>query len=405
MDGFEYEGVFWLADEPSRQAVGRLTYKPTEGASLDLLGSLDEEVQALQTMNVVGPGRRIVGAAGGKEVTLDGCVIRNTHIQSPGILRQEYYVPMVFTGVQLDADDALNFDKVTVSFDHLPFWINRNNFSFSIDTDVPNDLTTVTKYVVTSEVPPKESERTGQTEVELGYSSSVGGDRFTEMHVTQRPSLSLAYPERRALLDILADVSGLQDLVTLGMGAPAVLAEVALRRSDIARQTPDGRTVLIPVQAYWSNIAERVRVAKPSDKDMLFSFGQADGLRTIAKWVQFSRDYRLVLGLLLSEQYAPQMYEENAFANAISAAETFHRMRFENEIVPTPEFKSRKRKMGKAVKKALGPKARDWLNQQLAFSNEPRLRKRLVDVANYAGPNLSDLVGDVDTCITVAVSR
>jgi hypothetical protein len=397
MDGFEYEGVFWLADEPSRRAVGRLTYKPTEGASLDLLGSLDEEVQALQTMNVVGAGRRIVGAAGGKEVTLDGCVIRNTQIQSPGILRQEYYVPMVLIGVQLDADDALDFDKVTISFDHLPFWINRNNFSFSIDTNVPNDLTTATKYTVTSEIPPEESERAGQTEVELGYSSSVGGDRFTEMRVTQRPSLSLAYPERRALLDILSDVSGLQDLVTLGIGAPAVLTEVVLRRSDITRQTSDGRTVLIPVQAYWSNIAERVRVAKPSDKNMLFSFGQADGLGTIAKWIQFSRDYRLVLGLLLSEQYAPQMYEENAFANAISAAETFHRMRFENEIVPAPEFKSRKRKMCKAVKKALGPKARDWLNQQLEFSNEPRLRKRLVDVASYAGPNLSDLVGNIDT--------
>lgn len=35
MDEFEYEGVFWLADEPIRQA-GRLTYKPTEGASLAL---------------------------------------------------------------------------------------------------------------------------------------------------------------------------------------------------------------------------------------------------------------------------------------------------------------------------------------------------------------------------------
>src|SRR5260370_37511042 len=103
---------------------------------------------------------------------------------------------------------------------------------------------------------------------------------------------------------------------------------------------------------------------------MLFSFEQADGLRTIAKWVQFSHDYRIVLGLLLSEQYAPQMYEENAFANVISAAETFHRMRFENEIIPMAEFKSRKRKMSKAVKKALGPKARDWLNQQLTFSNE-----------------------------------
>jgi hypothetical protein len=397
VDGFEYEGVFWLADEPTRQAVGRLTYRPTEGASLDLIGSLDEEAQALQTMNVVGPGRRIVGAAGGKEVTLDDCTIRNTQIQSPGILRQEYYVPMVFEGVHLDADDPLAFEKVTVSFDHLPFWINRNNFSFSFDTTAPDDLSTVTKYMVTSDIPPTESENAGDTDVEIGYSSSIGGDRFTEMHVTQQPSLSLAYTERRALPDILADVSGLQDLITLGMGAPAVLSEVVLRRSDIARQTADGRTIQVPVHLYWSNIAERVRVSKPSDKDMLFSFGQADGLKTIAKWIQFSRDHRLVLGLLLSAQYAPQMYEENAFANSISAAETFHRMHFKNEIVSTSEFKSRKRKMANAVKRVLGPKARDWLNQQLEHSNEPRLRKRLVDVADYVGPNLSDLIGDVET--------
>lgn len=387
MDGFEYEGVFWLTDKPNRQAVGRLTYEPTQGGSLDLLGSLDEDLQALQAMNDVGASRRIVGAAGGKDVTLDGCIIRNTSIQSPGILRQEYYVPVVLLGAQFDADDDLGFEKVSVSLDHLPFWINKNNFNFSIETAVPNDLTTASKYVVASEIPPTESERADQAEVELGYTTSMGGDRFTEMHISQRPSFSLNYNERQAILDIFADVGGLQNLVTLGMGAPAVLTEVVLRRSDLARQTTDGRTVQIPIQVYWSNIAERVRVAKPSDKNMFFSFQQSGGLRTIAKWVQFSRDYRLVLGLLLSEQYAPQMYEENAFANAISAAETFHRMRFENEIVPTAEFKSRKRKMANAVKGALGSRSRDWLNQQLTFSNEPRLRKRLFDVANYATPN------------------
>ena len=294
---------------------------------------------------------------------------------------------MVLLGAQFDADDDLGFEKVSVSLDHLPFWINKNNFNFSIETAVPNDLTTASKYVVASEIPPTESERADQAEVELGYTTSMGGDRFTEMHISQRPSFSLNYNERQAILDIFADVGGLQNLVTLGMGAPAVLTEVVLRRSDLARQTTDGRTVQIPIQVYWSNIAERVRVAKPSDKNMFFSFQQSGGLRTIAKWVQFSRDYRLVLGLLLSEQYAPQMYEENAFANAISAAETFHRMRFENEIVPTAEFKSRKRKMANAVKGALGSRSRDWLNQQLTFSNEPRLRKRLFDVANYATPN------------------
>src|SRR5260370_36188030 len=83
VDGFEYEGVLWLADEPSRQAVGRLTYKPTESASLDLLGSLGEEVQALQTMNGTGPGRRIVSAAARKTRNTDRCGTADTRSHSP----------------------------------------------------------------------------------------------------------------------------------------------------------------------------------------------------------------------------------------------------------------------------------------------------------------------------------
>ena len=48
-------------------------------------------------------------------------------------------------------------------------------------TAVPNDLTTASKYVVASEIPPTESERADQAEVELGYTTSMGGDRFTEI--------------------------------------------------------------------------------------------------------------------------------------------------------------------------------------------------------------------------------
>jgi len=111
---------------------------------------------------------------------------------------------------------------------------------------------------------------------------------------------------------------------------------------------------------------------------MFFSCSQAGGVQTIVKWVALSRTYRLVLGLLLSSQYSVRMYEENSFANMISSAETFHRMRFDNELMPKADFKSYKRKMAKAVTKELGRRARDWINKQLEHSNEPRLRQRLV---------------------------
>ncbi len=35
MEPFEYEGVFWTADEPDRRLAGRLSFTATEGATLE----------------------------------------------------------------------------------------------------------------------------------------------------------------------------------------------------------------------------------------------------------------------------------------------------------------------------------------------------------------------------------
>ena len=171
----------------------------------------------------------------------------------------------------------------------------------------------------------------------------------------------------QCLLDIFAYVGGLQNLVTLGMGAPAVLTEVVLRNPTWLVRPPMGGQCKFQFKCTgqtlrsafgWLSLPTRICFSASSSpagcvpsQNGCSSRGIIDGSSC----------------LLLSEQYAPQMYEENAFASAISAAETFHRMRFENEIVPTAEFKSRKRKMANAVKGALGSRSRDWLNQQLTF--------------------------------------
>ena len=37
-----------------------------------------------------------------------------------------------------------------------------------------------------------------------------------------------------------------------------------------------------------------------------------------------------------------------------------------------------------------------WLREQLQYSNEPRLKQRLLDLAGYAGDTFTNLVGDVN---------
>jgi hypothetical protein len=392
VDSFEYDGIFWPADTPDQKVAGRLSYKPTEGASLDLIGSFDDPIVAL---NVTGQARRINGVAGAKELTLDGCVPQSANIQGPGIIRQEYYAPVVLAGIQFPPEESMQFDSVTLEFDQLPFWIKRENFSLAIDSDNP-DLSNFTKFTIATETPPQESGSAEDVEVVLSSTVSVGGDRVTEMHLSRTPSLTLKYRERRELDDIIIDINGIQDLITLAMDAPAVPTLIQLRRDDLAVQLRSGGEMKIPIEAYWLIFAEHVRQAKPTGNSMFFSFDQVGGTQAIAKWVSVSRKYRLVLGLLLTIRYSQRMYQENRLTNVISAAETFDRMRFPNEIMPAGAFKAYKRKIASTVKAVLGKAARDWINAQLAYSNEPRLKYRLSRQAEYAGQGFMDFIGDVE---------
>lgn len=400
MEAFEYEGIFWPAEKPSLRVAGRLSYQPTEGARLRLIGSFDEPQVAF---NVSGPARRINGGAGGHDLTLDGCFQENANFDTTGLLRQDYYVPLVLVGVQLGSDDTIEFDSVTVEYDQLPYWINRSNFTVSMETTDPTDFSTLTKMAISSDVAPTESAMTDDFEVVLSSTMSIGGNRVTESHISRKPCLTINYCRRHSFDDINADINGIQDLITLAMDAPAVPTLIQFKRSDITRQAPDGSDVQIPLDAYWLIFAEHVRESKPTGNAMFFNYDQAGGITTVARWLSISRQYRLVLGLLLSIRYSQRLYEENRLTNVISAAETFHRMRFPNEILPASVFKSYKRRIAKATKASLGRSARDWVNAQLEHSNEPRLRERLGVIAEYCGQSFAEFTGDVQLWARIVV--
>lgn len=302
---------------------------------------------------------------------------------------------MVLIGAQLEPGDITEFDSVTVEYDQLPYWISRSNFNVSMETTDPTDFSTLTKMAISSDVTPRESVSGDDFEMVLDAIMSIGGNRVTETHISRKPRLIINYNQRCSLDDIVTDINGIQDLITLAMDAPAAPTLIQLKRSDIARQASDGRVVQTPLDAYWLIFAEHVRQPKPTGTAMFFGFDQLGGIGTAARWLAISRQYRLVLRLLLSIRYSQRLYEENRFANVISAAETFHRIRFPNEVLPAAEFKSNKRRIAKAAKTALGTSARDWVNSQLEHSNEPRLRQRLTIVAGYCGQSFAEFVGDV----------
>jgi hypothetical protein len=394
MESFEHEGAFWLHGQQGRAVAGRLIYSPTEGTSLTLFGSLVDINERLSAE--VAP-IRLNGAAGKMKLTLDDCQYSGTNIQAPGIERHTYRVRRVLAGAQLGPDDKLAFDEVAVGFDHLQDWVGRSGFSLEFDTTEPKNLAMATQVRIKYDVPPDEVVQVDSSELSLTFSWSVDGDFRTQGNIGQETHFKIKYPELRSLDDILVDVSCLQDLITLAADAPTVLAEVQLWRPDVVHKVRPDEQRPAAVNLYAAFIAEHVRQeSRQAQYNMFFPFEQIGGLEVVGRWLTISRKYRPVLAILLTIRYAARLYVENRYYNVISAAETFHRMRFPKEVMPRAVYRSRRRKLVRTIMSSIGRETGTWLNEQLTHGNEPRLRARLLELAKYAGPIFGWLVGDLE---------
>ncbi len=110
-----------------------------------------------------------------------------------------------------------------------------------------------------------------------------------------------------------------------------------------------------------------------------------------------ARDYRTVLGSLLSIRYSAGLYVENRFNNVISAAESLHRLRFPNEVMPEDKFQQIINEILSDVRKS----RQRWLKYKLKYTNEPRLWDRLDALVKYGGTAFAALYDDPEPWITV----
>jgi hypothetical protein len=395
---FEDDGAFWLPNLPNDELVGRIKYDPAEGAELTVFGRFPPQPGIPSTVS----HSRIHGVAGGREFTLDGCWSKNYTLQGPGIDVEKFIVRRAFSGAHFAPDMPLEFDRVAASFDQLASWVRRSTPEIRVDSPNQDNWVDARSVGITFPIPPTETVALDSLELSLSTTWKTKSDSVSQASVHQEPYFEIQYKEPMALDHILMDVNGIQDLITLSIDAPCVPTGIDLWRPGITRQTSNGDSNPQKIGLHVANLAEHVRLSDHQSRGrFLFPFGAIGGLPTVGNWLAVSRQYRLVVGALLTLKYSKRLYDENKFSNALMAAESFDRMRFPNEVTPRTEYRSYRRKIVKTIRKNIGPNTGDWLNDQLIHSNEPRLRQRLTRIADYAGSGFSEVAGDSATWAAV----
>ena len=131
----EKQGFWWLPNEPERQLPGTLVFGHDVDAELRLLGSMQEDFDALRAMGRGGAEFRpeiILGTTSdGKDYTLVNCPRSDLSMSAHVI---ESYLPtIVIEGRHFMSKADMVFHDATFRLSHLSEWYQRTGRKISCD--------------------------------------------------------------------------------------------------------------------------------------------------------------------------------------------------------------------------------------------------------------------------------
>lgn len=324
MEQLDIDGLFWLVDKPDDKVAGRLRFDPAEGASLGLIGKFKDFVPSGRN-----PPVRMNAIAGGRLFALENCHFAGLKLEyagggQTGLNRHEYQSDLILAGLHWESDEPLRFKNVLLHIRYLEQWLDQlSSLPRGYDGRSRNPPLIVAAF--------DELERQAVVsgtfgELGLTYGRATSGDRFLETMIQQNFFFDLRLAEAGSLDRVLSLCWLLQDMVTLGCDSPSALTELAMEHPQQMSET--SATDKVPIKPYLRNIGNYATGQRGgvTASRMLFTISDLGGMEGVAKWLEVTSRYRIAIGALVSNLYAPSPYVDNRFFNACTAAEALRRI-------------------------------------------------------------------------------
>ncbi len=401
MDEFETIGEWWLPHNMDNRKLGRLTFSHTDGLSLEVYGSFsfDATKHKIDERTGIERGYPLIEGItrNGKRFSIFGCSFDGISASLPGFSSETFRGSYAFENQHKEPEKAVAtaFNKAHVQFTYLPDWVGfsgiQETFSFNKDTKVIDKIeivyTSVNKIMTDLE----------DSTVLIAQGYSKRGNSLTGVSLEPVIWLEIEADSETNLKSWLENfIVPLQELMTLATQQQNAITFLSLFSEQNRIQTSNGFRESATKVYYQQSVAKNKRKSKIlNDYAMLFSFQDIQReLDTILKnWLSIRRkELKSSLDLFFGVEMSNGMYLDNEFLNLAQALEVYHRERFDNTVVPKADFKIKKKEIIESVPENY----REWLQQQLAHSNEPRLFHRVIELVEHTTEVLARLVEDTE---------
>jgi len=365
---FEYKGVWFLPENPGNKIAGTLRFSPHEGAILELIGSFKGVENMLQLTD-----HEIILGYCGKMVTLYECREIGFNIGTHAVQRSNFRAKAVFLDAHFQKKDDVKFKRIEVHYSHLDEWVHITGFEIIRPVDK--------KGITVNYLLPDSIEMTEFEGWNMSIEIKAEGPRIPlsqrEVAIKERTFIAIESQEEKSFEENFEMVEKIQNFLSLATMSP-VRPEIFYGFTKACTVTIKDKTIYPAVEAVF-RLAFPAETAKPLMPDeMLFNYSDIKEKTStvLQNWLQKQEKLKPIFDLYFSTMYNPHLYLENEFLSIVQAVESYHRRTMKNFDLPEDEHKKRI----DAILNVTPHGHKEWLDNHLEYSNEPRLRKRLKEL-------------------------
>lgn len=370
MKPWRAKGLWWLPDRADHKVAGTLTYSPTTGLRLDLIGVLAENPEP--------PISVVFGLMEGKRVTLADVRfggMRRLGIDAEGFTYTEqiWFPYDAFVGAFLRSPASATFRGAVVGIAHLEEWLGLdylwNHFDVGKDLELHKRNPPLHVPELTGEFSTQLSNVS--LSVDWGIRHSLG----KQVRLSQEAYCVFKFSVPIPWATIWHEyVWPLRQLLTFSVGQPSPPSKIELYQTI----PEEGEHPLpVPVEVYHP-VGRRGPHKDASRQRMLFGLRDWTGYagELLRCWFDTYGRLREAINIRLKDM--TNSYLEGNVLSAVQAVEAYDRLRSgEQAIIAPGKHSVIWRELERQLPEDLPRDYRDRIRLQLKYANQPTLARRL----------------------------
>jgi len=409
MEKFEYEGFWWLPNNPEMQITGTLKFDPIKGAKLELLGTF-RDLGDFDLSNPLQPKIILGLTSNGKKITLYKCVESAQRLDIPGIMRSSFYCSLVFVGNHFQREENIVFDTLSINYSRLEEWTRITGFKFDPKFNSEGHLL---NYAVNYNYPKKIEIEINDIGISFDYHLRSKMD-INEINLKQTIFIKIEPNQKIHFDNYQEDICyHLQNFLSLALGEAVypltIKGKIRAQNSRSSDETENDKELFI-----FYSLGKLPDLSKKIHPySMLFSFWEISDRfgEYLGNWFAKSDNLKPVYDLYFGTLYNPSMYVEHEFLSLIQAVESYHRR--SNFFSSSNNGKYLKdedfyngvyNKFIKAIPKDLKSDFKKSLRHKFKYIHEFSLRKRLKEILKETNDITTLLIKDNNKFIKDAVN-